>query len=46
MSLKVRINGRVYSLDWEEFDKVCARLAMRYVIEILDIRVGGAYVAA
>ena len=42
MSVKVRINGRIFTFSWAEFEK----LTTAYCIEILDIREGGAYVAA
>lgn len=41
MSVKVRINGREFTLSWSEFEKATARLAMKHVIEILDIKTGG-----
>lgn len=46
MSVKVRINGREFTLSWSEFEKASARLSAHTCIDILDIREGGAYVAA
>ena len=42
MSVKVRINGREFTFEWSEFEKI----STHHCIEILDIREGGAYVAA
>ena len=42
MSVKVRINGREFTLSWSEFEKATARLTMKHAIEVLDIRAGGA----
>lgn len=42
MSVTARINGLVFTFDWSEFEK----LSTHHCIEILDIREGGAYVAA
>lgn len=43
MEVKVRINGRIFTLSWSEFE----RLTTPYCIDILSIREkGGAYAAA
>lgn len=43
MSVRVRINGRVFTFSWQEFEG----LRTPHCVEILDIRSkGGAYVAA
>ena len=46
MSVKVRINGREFTLSWSEFEKVSARAGLTTCIDILSIAEGGAYVAA
>lgn len=43
MSVKVRINGRNFTLSWSEFEKATERLHMKHVIEVLEIRTGGAH---
>lgn len=37
MSVKIRINGREFTLDWSEFEKMNAS----FCVEILEIRENG-----
>lgn len=47
MSVKVEINGRVFTLSWEEFEKATARrdVTTQNPITILNIFEGGAQYA-
>jgi hypothetical protein len=37
MSVKVRINNRVYTLSWEEFEKLILRKTPKALVEILSM---------
>ena len=45
MSVKIRIKGREFTLEWTEFLKVLERRTINDVVEVLDVR-GGRHVVA